>query len=123
MSPSRLTAILVVCALLAPAVGMAQTLTCAAAEMGCCCPEPAAVTEPAGPAIDGRCCCDLDRDRPLVEAAPTVAIAPDLSVGVEPPVAALADLAVISPGSIRVPEPRGPPPRQTLLSQRTSLLR
>lgn len=120
---SRLTAIAVICALAAPAVGLAQTFDCEmASETACCCPESPEVDEAAGPAISSRCCCDVDRRDHSAEIAPSVAIAPSLDVVIASQAPAPRSLAALSWGSERLPEPRGPPPRSTLLSQKTSLL-
>lgn len=117
----RVTAAVVALALAAPGFGAAFAEP--VADMGCC-PTARDGHEHDGPTITRRCCCELERDTPAGDPELIAAVTgrDDRAAVIAVEVSPVLDAPRASRAHRRLPPPRGPPPRATLLAKKTSLL-
>lgn len=120
---SRVTAAFVALLVAAPAGFGAAFAEPPADDMMGCCPTADDGDEHDEPTIARRCCCDVERPAPVEPSQR----APAISSIDHQVVAAVVEVPVVlqapgAPAIARLPAPRGPPPRTTLLSKKTSLL-
>lgn len=126
----RLAALSLAAALAVPAAAVTEAMACQRTggdAMGCCSSDKSAEAErdrAPSPALQQRCCCDVQRRAPIESRPLAGELAASHARDAGPAIAAPAPApAVVVAASLeRLPPNRGPPPPQTLVAQNIALL-